>query len=215
MIDVHSPTEPVHGWRDFLLHLLTITIGLGIALSLEGCVEWRHHRHLVHEAEASLQGEIKTNAGNIAGALDDVRKEQATLKGDVEILQRIIANPKVKNYEEFTVGLRVRTFEDVSWKTAQSTGALGYMPYEQAHEYANLYSQQDEIYVAEQQAVRDTVVAVAPIINLKNGAANPGAEESARIKEHFEVLQAQMMYLQSKIEGLDGAFKTFLAAHPE
>ena len=89
------------------------------------------------------------------------------------------------------------------------------MPYEQAHEYANLYSQQDEIYVAEQQAVRDTVVAVAPIIDLKKGAVNPGAEESVRIKNNFEVLQAQMMYLQSKIEGLDGAFKTFLAAHPE
>ena len=215
MIDVHPPTEPVHGWRDFLVHLITITIGLVIALSLEGCVEWQHHRHLVREAEASLQGEIKTNAGNIAGALDDVRKEQASLKGDIEILQRIIANPKVKNYENFTVGLRVRTFEDVSWKTAQSTGAVGYMPYEQAHEYANLYSQQDEIYVAEQQAVRDTVVAVAPIIDLKKGAVNPGAEESVRIKNNFEVLQAQMMYLQSKIEGLDGAFKTFLAAHPE
>ena len=125
MIDVHPPTEPVHGWRDFLVHLITITIGLVIALSLEGCVEWQHHRHLVHEAEASLQGEIKTNAGNIAGALDDVRKEQASLKGDIEILQRIIANPKVKNYENFTVGLRVRTFEDVSWKTAQSTGGGG------------------------------------------------------------------------------------------
>ena len=85
MIDVHPPTEPVHGWRDFLVHLITITIGLVIALSLEGCVEWQHHRHLVREAEASLQGEIKTNAGNIAGALDDVRKEQASLKGDIEI----------------------------------------------------------------------------------------------------------------------------------
>jgi hypothetical protein len=215
VIDVHPPTEPVHGWRDFLLHLLTITIGLLIALSLEGCVEWRHHRHLVHEAEASLQGEIKTNAGNIAGSLDDVRKEQATLKGDIEILQRIIANPKVKNYEEFTVGLRIRTFEDVSWKTAQSTGALGYMPYEQAHEYADLYSQQNEIYLVEKQAARDAVVAIGPILNLEKDGVNPGAEESERIKEHFEVLQAQLMYLQAQIEGLDGAFKKFLAAHPE
>jgi hypothetical protein len=215
VIDVHPPTEPVHGWRDFLLHLLTITIGLLIALSLEGCVEWRHHRHLVHEAEASLQGEIKTNAENIAGALDDVRKEQATLKGDIEILQRIIANPKVKNYEEFTVNFRIRTFQDVSWKTAQSTGALGYMPYEQAHEYADLYSLQNEIYLAEQQAARDTVVAIAPILNLKKDAANPGAEESMRIKERFEVMQAQLMYMEAQIEDLDGAFKKFLAAHPE
>jgi hypothetical protein len=215
VIEVHPPEHAVRGWRDFFVHLITITVGLLIALSLEGCVEWWEHRHLVHEAEASLQGEIKTNAGNIAGALDDVRKEQATLKGDIEILQRIIANPKVKNYEEFTVNFRIRTFDDVSWKTAQSTGAPGYMPYEQAHDYANLYSQQNEIYLVEKQAARDAVVAIGPILNLKQGGANPGAEESERIKEHFEVLQAQLMYLQAQIEGLDGAFKKFLAAHPE
>src|ERR1700722_8796359 len=103
VIDVHPPNEPIHSWRDFFLHLTTITIGLLIALSLEGCVEWRHHRHLVHEAEGSLQGEIKTNASNVAGALEDARKEQETLAGDIEILKRIIANPKLRNHEEFTV----------------------------------------------------------------------------------------------------------------
>ena len=52
MLEVHPPSEPVHGWRDFFIHLATITIGLLIALSLEGCVEFWHHRSLVHEAEA-------------------------------------------------------------------------------------------------------------------------------------------------------------------
>lgn len=31
MLDVHPPHELVHGIRDFLLHLLTITVGLLIA----------------------------------------------------------------------------------------------------------------------------------------------------------------------------------------
>ena len=39
MLDVHPPHEKMHGFKDFLLHLLTITIGLLIALGLEGCVE--------------------------------------------------------------------------------------------------------------------------------------------------------------------------------
>ncbi|MEI9980453.1 MAG: hypothetical protein WDN23_15910 [Edaphobacter sp.] len=215
MIEVHPPEHVLHSWRDFFVHLSTITIGLLIALSLEGCVEWRHHRHLVHEAEASLQGEIKTNAGDVAGALEDARREQATLAGDIGILKRIIANPKVENHEEFTVNFRIRTFEDVSWKTAQSTGALGYMPYEQAHEYSNLYSQQNEVYLAEKQAARDLVVALGPIVSLKKGEANPDAEDSERIKQNFEVLQAQMIYLQSEIEVLDAAYKKYLAAHPE
>ena len=45
MLDVHPPHEKMHGFKDFLLHLLTITIGLLIALGLEGCVEhWKQTR---------------------------------------------------------------------------------------------------------------------------------------------------------------------------
>ena len=45
MLDVHAPHESIHGWRDFFIHLATITIGLLIALGLEATVEWMHHRH--------------------------------------------------------------------------------------------------------------------------------------------------------------------------
>jgi hypothetical protein len=215
VIEVHPPTEPVHGWRDFLVHLLTITIGLLIALSLEGCVEWRHHRQLVREAVSSLQGEIKTNAGKTAGTLEDIRKEQDSLKKDVAVMKRIIANPKTANYEEMTVDFRIRTFDDVSWRTTQSTGALGYMDYEQAHEYSDLYDQQNEIYLAEQHAVRDTVVAVGPFLNLKKDEQNPSGEEAVRAKEHFEVLQGDLMYLENLVTSLDGEYKKFLAAHAQ
>lgn len=215
MIDVHPPNEPVHGWRDFFVHLTTIVIGLLIALSLEGCVEWRHHRNLVHEAEESLREEIKTNAQELAGALDDVRKEQAFLKADVEIMKRIIADPKKTNRENMTVNFRVRSFHDVSWRTAQSTGAVSYMTYRQAQKYSNIYAQQGAIAAAEQQAVRDTVVAVAPFLNLKAGDPNPGGEEAVKIKDHFEILQGQLQYIENLIASLDGEYKKFLAAHPE
>lgn len=215
MIEVHPPTEPVHGWRDFLIHLLTITIGLVIALSLEGCVEWRHHRQLVHEAVSSLDGEIKTNAEMTAGALEDIRKEQESLKKDVAVMKRIISNPKTPNHDEMTVDFRIRAFDDVSWRTAQSTGALGYMEYEQAHQYSDLYAEQNEIYLAEQQAVRDTVLAVGPFLNLTKDEANPSGEEAVRAKEHFEVLQGQLMYIENLVTSLDAEYKKFLAAHAQ
>jgi hypothetical protein len=43
-MDVHPPHLPIHTWKDFLLHLLTITIGLFIALTLEASIESIHHR---------------------------------------------------------------------------------------------------------------------------------------------------------------------------
>jgi hypothetical protein len=215
VLDVHSPHEPIHGWRDFFVHLTTITIGLVIALSLEGCVEWQHHRHLVHEAEAGLQIEIKANAKEVQGALDNVRKELDVLKQDAVVLKKIIANPKVPNNEEMTINFRIQSFGDVSWRTAQSTGALSYMPYEQAHAYSVIYAQQNEVYTAEEQAIRDTVVSVAPFLNSKKGDQNPGAEEAVKIKDRLEILQGQLLLLEDHIQELGVDYKKFLAAHPE
>jgi hypothetical protein len=215
VLEVHPPNEPVHSWRDFFLHLATITIGLLIALSLEGCVELWHHRSLVHEAEASMQIEIDANARELQGALDDVRKEQGFLKKDIEVMKTVIANPKVPNKQDMRVDFRIRTFADVSWKTAESTGALSYMPYERAQEYANIYSAQNEIREAEHQAVRDTVLSIAPFLNSKKGEVNPGGEEAVKIVDRLQVLQGQLLFLENLIKGLDGEYKKFLARHPQ
>jgi hypothetical protein len=214
VIEVHPPHEPIFGWRDFFIHLATITIGLLIALSLEGCVEFWHHRSLVHEAEASMQIEIDANARELQGALNDVRREQDLLKKDIGVMKKIVAHPKAPNNEEMTVDFRIRTFADVSWKTAESTGALSYMPYERAREYAKIYSAQNDIREAEQQAVRDTVLSVAPFLNSKKGDVNPGGEEAVKIVDRLEVLQGQLMFLESLIKGLDEEYKRFLAARP-
>ncbi len=215
MLEVHSSHEPLHGWRDFLVHLFTITIGLLIALSLDGCAEWRHHRNLVHEAEASLGNEISSNAKDLQGILQDVRKQQEVLQQDVAVLKRIIANPKVPNKESMTINFRLKLFDDVSWKTAQSTGALSYMPYERAEEYAAIYSQQGEIVAAEQQAVRDTVISVGPFLNSKKGDPNPTGAEAVQIKDRLEILQGQLKFLESLVLVLDDNYKKFIAAHPE
>jgi hypothetical protein len=214
VLEVHPPNEPVHGWRDFLIHLATITIGLLIALSLEGCIEFWHHRSLVHEAEASMQIEIESNARQLQGALDDVRKEQDFLKKDIAVMKKIIANPKVPNNEDMRVDFRIRTFDDVSWKTSQSTGALSYMPYERAEKYARIYSAQSEIDEAEHQAVRDTVLGIAPFLNSKKGDLNPGGEEAVKIVDRLEVLQGQLIFLEDLMKKLDGEYKKFLTAHP-
>jgi hypothetical protein len=214
VLDVHPPHEPIFGWRDFFIHLATITIGLLIALSLEGCVEMWHHRSLVHEAEASMQIEIDANARELQGALNDVRREQDLLKKDIAVMKKIIANPKMPNHEEVKVDFRIRTFADVSWKTAESTGALSYMPYERAQEYAKIYSAQSDIRDAEHQAVRDTVLSIAPFLDSKKDDVNPGGEEAVKIVDHLQVLQGQLMFLESLIKGLDGEYKKFLAAHP-
>jgi len=203
----------MHGLRDFFLHLTTITIGLLIALSLEGIVEWQHHRHLVQDAEASLHAEIKGNADNIDGVLADVHKRQVALKHDVYVLNYIAANGKYPEDKHMSVNFQIVAFQGVAWKTAQSTGALAYMPYDLAQDYSSIYMQQDLVTVAQQQAARDSVLAIGPFINEPDDSAPPSREQAQSIVEKIEVLQGQLILVDSFMQGLSEGYKQFLAAH--
>ena len=59
MIEVHAPHEKMHGIKDFLLHIFTITVGLFIALMLEAGVEKLHQHHLRDEADSNLRQELR------------------------------------------------------------------------------------------------------------------------------------------------------------
>jgi len=214
VLDVHPPHETVHGVRDFILHLTTITIGLLIALSLEGLVEWQHHRHLVHDAEASLHAEIKGNAEGLQGILDDVHKREAALKDDVSVLTFVAAKGKYPTKRSMTIEFRIVTFDDVSWKTAQTTGALEYMPYDLAKEYSGIYAQQALLTASEQQAARDAVVSIGPFLNGTDSDAAPIKEVALALIEKIEVVQGQLLLVDSFMKGLNAQYKQYLTAHP-
>lgn len=203
----------MHGIRDFLLHLFTITVGLLIALSLEGCVERAHHRHLVHEAEASLRTEIQNNANAIPGALEDLHKQQAAIKHDVEVLQYIVQNHKAPKDSDMEIAFHVIGLDEVAWKTAQTTTALSYMPYSEAQEYANLYSLQDKFSAAELQAVRDATNSLGPFAFSKKGDPDPTSGEAAAIKEKLGTLAGQLLYVDSLMQALQVEYKKFLSTH--
>lgn len=63
MLDVHMP-HATHTWKDFFIHIATITVGLLIAVSLEQTVEWVHHLHQRHQLEADLRAEAARNHDN-------------------------------------------------------------------------------------------------------------------------------------------------------
>jgi hypothetical protein len=63
-MEIHKP-KPVHNWREFLVELGTIVLGICIAISLEALVEsWRWHSEVRHAREA-LQAEITADEANL------------------------------------------------------------------------------------------------------------------------------------------------------
>jgi hypothetical protein len=152
MLDVHPPHEKMHGFKDFLLHLLTITIGLLIALGLEGCVEHWKQRELKKDADTKLRQEIRDNAKEIASVHNANATEQANL---IRIVDFMNARKKNQSYDthqirlDFTLG----DLKSASWKTAAATGALGFMDYDQVQRYAAVYQLQDKYSALQDQTI--------------------------------------------------------------
>jgi hypothetical protein len=193
MIDVHPPHEPLHGWRDFAIHLTTITIGLLIALSLEGIVEWQEHRHLVHAAEASLHDEIRSNAKDMAGTLATLHKNQDDLKHDVDMLKILMATKKLPH---------------------GSMNISSYMPYDMAKEYASIYATQEDLTASERQAAQDTVISLGTFINAKDSDPDPTPEQAEVLMDRIEAVQGQLLLVDNYMQSLARQYKQFLAAHP-
>ena len=212
MLDVHPPHGTMHGVRDFLLHLFTITVGLLIALGLEGCVERQHHRHLVHEAEAGMRREIGDNANRIASLRQQVADQRKQLGGDIDVLKRAKAHPG-STHEQVTFTFRMQGFDDLTWKTAQTTGALALMPYGDATAYSGIYTEQDELFREQREIVVDVMRAASIIVTQENGE-QPTPTQVDTTLERIGMVQLRLLLLNSYIDNLDHAYRAFLNAHP-
>jgi hypothetical protein len=138
-MDIHPPEGPIRSVREFLLHLLTITIGILIALALEGLVTRWQENKLLTEARANLRAELTNTrekaAKNIAAqheAQDKIRKllDYATALRK----NRHTADPNIAFDRSFI------TLASTSWDAALATKAIALMPYDEVARYSQAYT---------------------------------------------------------------------------
>ena len=152
MLDVHAPHEPIHGFRDFLLHLLTITVGLLIALGLENAAEAWHHRHQRREAEATIREELRENRAQMQEAQKTVHEELGMLVRVLGFLEDRSAG-RAGDPAGLSLSFSEEPMQDSAWRTAASTGVLSYMNYGEVQRYALAYKEQDMYETLQQQTL--------------------------------------------------------------
>jgi hypothetical protein len=145
MIEVHPPEEKIHGVRDFLLHLFTITIGLLIALGLEAAVENLHHRHVVREARENIHREIEQNQQAATKDLDNLKVNSASMEANIKKVRALRADRHALDHGEMDFAFSWSSFNQSAWTSARDSGALTYMPTEEVQRYADLYYEQEII----------------------------------------------------------------------
>jgi hypothetical protein len=201
-MDVHPPHGPIRSWKDFTLHLLTITIGLLIALALEAAVQSLHHRHMVKDARANLRREIVGNQRLYTQNLHNVQTQLVQLERNIEQLRELRAG-KTPEHFDLQWNFDWNGFVESAWMSARDSGAIGYMRPEVIEEYSGLYRQQTFVNEAGVGIFFDQAKAAAPLLTAKNKDAKellPGDVQAmllsaAELEGRVKTLQAIMKSL--------------------
>jgi hypothetical protein len=64
-MDIHAPEGPTHSFKDFLIHIVIVTIGILIALGLEGVRETVYEHRIVRDARENFHAELQANRANL------------------------------------------------------------------------------------------------------------------------------------------------------
>jgi hypothetical protein len=152
VIDVHAPHGGVHTWKDFWIHLGTITLGLLIAISLEQSVEYFHQLNQRHQLEADLQAEGVENHALAEvdwRVMDDRMAATAARLREVEsaLAARRKMDPPFPA-SSFTPPTSSSVFVvplSAVWTTAKEGASIDLLPREVARSYTRLYFQADRV----------------------------------------------------------------------
>jgi hypothetical protein len=159
-MEVHPPEHGIHSWRDFLVHMGTITLGLVIALGFEAAAEALHHHHQLLEARERIHAEIAENRKTIAHDHAFLQKSAAAMRANITLLDT--AGPLDSSRLSF--GWQWDGTESSAWQTAQATGALALMPYSEVQEFSGLYAQQGSVTDAAKDYIHAQEMLLQPLL---------------------------------------------------
>jgi hypothetical protein len=144
-MEVHLPDQPIHKWRDFWVHLGTISAGLLIAISLEHTVAGLHRLHQRHVLQEDLHEEAERNQQILAHDLDVLQRENnyfVALRSNIDALRRG-ADPASLPPLPARAGGDPFLPSAGAWASARDSSQLSLLPREQASIYEELYTQRD------------------------------------------------------------------------
>jgi len=171
---------------EFAFQITTIIAGILIALWVDGIVETRRERALVRNAHAALKREIAENLRDLDSSLPALDKHEHQLREGLRLAEELLTRGKT-GIKKFELQLEMPSLNGASWQTAERTGALGYMEFEDAKAYAEIYDLQDFVVASQRRQVeRVTTVSASSF-------AGTGGDLTRMRRTDLEALRARLL----------------------
>jgi hypothetical protein len=208
MLEVHPQHKPINTVKEFLIHMLAITLGLMIALGMEAGVQLHEHHKLASEARANIATEIRTNQSELTRSLSALRMEDAELQKVLDFTKalRKDRNSPVPDVE---LNMKLTTLNRSSWDTASAIGALNYMEYAQVKEYEDVYSLQQDVENLQQRRLEAWLLMNATLSDQEASQANDRLIDTA--EQQVRLSRANTKAAVSLSQSLDELYTQTLA----
>jgi hypothetical protein len=133
-MEIHPPEHGIHSWREFLVHMATIVLGILIAIGLEQTVEWVHHRHQREQLNADLRDDIHSVMA--ADAVDvqrgaEMRAYMVALREAVDARRAGVP----AKYVQKLGNVNLMHPRMASWEAAKESGVADLLPAQQIRLY--------------------------------------------------------------------------------
>ena len=207
-MEIHPPEKPIHTVKDFLVQLMTITIGILIALSLEGTLGWSHHRTLVSEAKENLRQEILDNKREIGKALAGYAGLRKNEEAALLLIEDLRGHRAKGHHGPVTLDFRyyLAVPSGTNWSTAQAAGAVAYMSYNDVQKYASIYDNQRK-FDTFQDRLTEAIAAAVPSDDPNNSSPGELRAWKTRIEASLSHLHTVEGWAQHLREEYDGALR--------
>ena len=138
-MDIHPPEGPTRSLKDFAIHILIVTIGILIALSLEGIIESVHNHNLVAEARVTFHDELESDRQNLNKDLPRVKEVETQVNRLLLDLPKLIKAPDQLRKRVAALQPSFYFFTDTGWGSVLASGALTHMKTEEVKRFEEAY----------------------------------------------------------------------------
>lgn len=191
MLDVHPIHAPVRGWRDFLIHIATIVVGLCIAVGIQQTIEFFHSRNQLAETRQALRLEREGNYKILAQNTTAWRWGTAELQNNLLVLQYLQQHPGTP--QEKLPGILVwktssYPFGSVVWGAVRQSGVIALMPREETEANSYLYLFLQKVNDVQYEAAR----AIIDARRYDLSDADPSHLSLTQVASEIELTQAAL-----------------------
>jgi hypothetical protein len=176
---------------DYFFSFVTITAGVLIALLINGLVEWNSNRALVAQARQTIADEVRRNQKDLDSTLPGMADDVKHLDNAITFANDLLATKKT-TVTELKLHLNLADVTAAGWHSAERTGALSHMPYEEVQRYSLLYDLQ-ELFTEQQRALLGQLAAASSLIGGDFNPDNPNRKDLEDFRNRVLQLRSHLV----------------------